>query len=513
MISETTNLDSLIRTLDKLQVQRQPLKPHAIKDLAEPDKILYATLLVMLMTNQPITENQTRLLGMLLSCMGLEDDLQPLYANIPNIDKNSVLAFCELCDANDLAVSFLMDALTLCRLDNPLSDAQSKSLSELVNLLELDATTLTDVLHLSNTVLGEEVEISADTDDETITTLTKVRLDFDYDKLKPWHEFGYQPLRDEEQLTKELDGGKWLVDKPLHAYSAFSLSNATVLFSSQASLTVDVAEKNERSSELIKFNNCQVIQANMNFIGKPNNNLQIKGCNFINSSMSIESLNINIVNSIFTGDKIYNHSQNYLSLEKFNVLIVNSCIFKNCPKAALLTKGYGRNFWGNNEKSNISITNSIFNNCGNSELDHAGAIIISEMGELSLNIEKCDFIDNKSQNGSDIKFNEDWVSEYKEIKIQDSNFTNNDVALRDFIKSIFAKNIENTNLGFTILNSKFQNTSILVTFYNYNSFKIFNKVSFVNTVVLSNTDREDLVFDQCTFKNPDNQKIIEYNEA
>lgn len=487
MISETTNLDSLIRTLDKLQVQRQPLEPHAIKDLAEPDKILYATLLVMLITNQPITENQTRLLEMLLSCMGLEDDLQPLYANIPNIDKNSVLAFCELCDANDLAVSFLMDALTLCRLDNPLSDAQSKSLSELVNLLELDATSLTDVLHLSNTVLGEEVEISADTDDETITTLTKLRLDFDYDKLKPWHEFGYNLVTLDKLKTGALEG-IWLLCGEFELNNDLELNKAIIIFANNSFLRV--------VTDNLTLNQCKLIFPKLETSNV--NNLNILDSSIINGCVNLyQSQNIILNNTKILLNK---YNVNYKNLSEFVVKNFSNMQISSCNVSMFNSSGLNIE-----SGSNLEITNVIFKIESN-EIHQYKALKLSRINNYNLTDSLFNF---KNSNiyciYDDIQSGKKYITNTKFIYV--GNRAEDSVLDKTNYPNIHISSYNNSSDHILFDNCSFIEISIhLITEKTRRTF--INSDFIESQVSINNTTISKSVFENCNFQAENLKEII-----
>lgn len=507
MAEMRTSLDAFLATLDDLQVLREPLQPHVISQLPDPEKKLYATLLTMLITNQPINDGQVRLFGMLLSSMGLEPDLQPLYANIQNIDKASVLKFCQMCDTHDLAISFLMDALTLCRLDNALSESQVKSISELINLLKLDATDLIGVLHLSDVVLGERVTVTKDTDKQVISHLTKLRLNFDYEKLKPWHEFGYQPIRDESQIKAGLDGGLWLIDKPLSLYSNVVLNNATVLFIKQGSLSVDAKDfEIVDNNEVVKVSGCQIIGANISIVGSNNINQEVTINNtaFVNSTITCKNLGVlKVENSIFTGDKSHNLAQDYLVLDQVKNLDLEGCSFINCPQTALL-------FENNGLYSKYIIKNTLFSHCGDIEGDKAGAINVNEgLRAEDFMVKACEFIDNRSNKGADINIGYSVAG--GQLNIEDSRFINTNTELESSIKSIFIGDQNHKEKGVLIVNSQFENTSLLVKYWGSNyPYRTYQGVTFKNTTVVSDSTRENIIFDKCVFNNPNKPNLIEY---
>lgn len=526
-----TSLDAFLATLDDLQVLRAPLQPHTISQLSKPEKKLYATLLTMLITNQPINDGQVRLFGMLLSSMGLEPDLQPLYANIQSIDKASVLKFCQMCDTHDLAISFLMDALTLCRLDNALSESQVKSISELINLLKLDATDLIEVLHLSNVVLGERVTVTKDTDQQVISHLTKLRLNFDYEKLKPWHEFGYQPIRDESQIKAGLDGGLWLIDKPLSLYSNVVLNNATILFIKQGSLSVDAKDfESVDNNKVVKVNGCQMIGANISIVGlipkvsgrmnmyggfgtvapKPtprNQKINISHTTFVNSTITCESIGIlKIEDTIFTGAKSHNLWKDYLVLDSVENLDLDGCSFTNCPQTALL-------FENNDKYSKYIIKNTLFSQCGNTESNKAGAINVNEgLCAEDFMVKACEFVDNRSNKGADINIGYSIYGGQLNLNIEDTCFINTNTELEPSIKSIFipSQNYNNAEKGVLIVNSQFENTSLLVKYCSSSyPYCTYQGVTFKNTTVVSNSTDENRVFDKCVFNNPNKPNLVE----
>ncbi|MBU5618067.1 hypothetical protein KPY62_13395, partial [Psychrobacter sp. TAE2020] len=279
----STSLDKLLHDLNNLQIKRRPLQPHVTQTLNEPDKLLYATVLVTLLTNQDISDAQSRLLAMLLDSMAMTNDVQKLYANIPKLDIEQLKLFCELCDKHSLGASFLMDVLTLCRLDKALNEQQSKSLSELVSLLSLDETALLTILHLSNKVLGDMISPTAKLSETKIEELSKLKIDFDYQSLKPWHEFSYQVMTLDD-LIKGITTGDWIVLEQQNVNEDIIIKNATILFAINSKININ----GSKSKKLSFIKDCNLINASINY--NKSQKINIDNSFFLNSNLMFSSV-------------------------------------------------------------------------------------------------------------------------------------------------------------------------------------------------------------------------------
>lgn len=488
-----TSLDKLLHDLDNLQIKRRPLQPHVIQILSQPDKVLYATVLVTLLTNQDISEAQSRLLAMLLDSMAMTNNLQKIYANIPKLDIEQLKIFCELCDKHSLGASFLMDVLTLCRLDKALNEQQSKSLSELVSLLGLDETALLTILHLSNKVLGDTITPGAELSEAKIKELSRLGIYFDYESLKPWHEFSYQVMTI-ATLKQGMCAGDWIVLEEHNIEEGIIIKNANIVFTKNASININ----GNSGSSVLSIKYSSLINANIKSINL--DIISIENSLILDSELIFKGINkIKLYDSsLFSFKNIMSHYA--INVEDIVDIHIDTCNF-------YLRNSNGLIFRSPYAKININNSDFIMSSSNNEDKKY-NALFFSDTTSYSIN--NCQFttedshqyfIKDSSNRGCKNILESNFTCKDDRVFVQDKQIENNlyicsDQDSRDFI--IFR-------------NCKFEN--VLSYFNISNTRTLFYNSSFVNSIVCNNiTDNESNLFSNCNIKNKDKPiiKKIEY---
>ena len=189
--ASSLNVTALLHTLDALKLERLPLPAHFAANCDEHGRETYATqLAALLLAGVEISAEQSRLFKLLLASLKLGDIQAQLFERALALDADAMREFFRVVDENELTTSLFMDALVLCRLSGPLTDAQHQLLSELADLLKLPEADLPVIANLAAITLGLPCEAD-------------IPFLFDYSKVNAWSEFLTRPL-EEEHRFKEL---------------------------------------------------------------------------------------------------------------------------------------------------------------------------------------------------------------------------------------------------------------------------------------------------------------------
>lgn len=462
-------LTNLIKDMDALQLTRRPLQPHAISEqLNTQQKQLYASMLIAILVSQTISQSQSRLLMLLLHSMGLADDPAPLYDMVNQLNKQELQIFCEMCDQYQLAPCFLMDVLVLCRLDTELNNDQQQSIAELISLLSVSKHTVTDVLQLANEVINPQtLESIMATNEMPDDMPTPLYIEFDYDLLKPWHEFSYQPLS-VAQLQEPITHGKWLITDPLEINKECEITQALILFGSKGVLNI-------HNHGLI-VSNSYLQSAAINFNG---NNATLSNLTVCDAQLNLNSSELTIIDSKFFA---YNDTfKEAVIYYPHGILNIKNSYFSTMDRTAIY-----------NEFGEFNLYNCHFIS-NNKELN---TIFIAESTQF--NCDKSTFKDNSSGGGIRVK------SRRGIYKITDCIFDGN----YKHNSSICVDQLDNDDSDYIeIEKSSFINTKLWLRFDRGRRWTINNSL-FKNASVHSNSDECNL-FNNCDFDNGDLPKLLQ----
>jgi len=155
MNSHHFDLPRLLRDTDALKVEMFPLPPHFAIACDEYTRLCHASAVAAtLLADQPISEMAGRLFDMLLTSLGLAERRSTVWQMAADLNRDSLREFLQAVQQHQLASSFMLDVLVLCRLDGPLSQPQLTLLSELAELLQLSEDDLLALTFWAAKVLG-----------------------------------------------------------------------------------------------------------------------------------------------------------------------------------------------------------------------------------------------------------------------------------------------------------------------------------------------------------------------
>lgn len=155
MNSHHFDLPRLLRDTDALKVEMFPLPPHFAIACDEYTRLCHASAVAAtLLADQPISEMAGRLFDMLLTSLGLAERRSTVWQMAADLNRDSLREFLQAVQQHQLASSFMLDVLVLCRLDGPLSQPQLTLLSELAELLQLPEDELLVLTFWAAKVLG-----------------------------------------------------------------------------------------------------------------------------------------------------------------------------------------------------------------------------------------------------------------------------------------------------------------------------------------------------------------------
>lgn len=343
-MTKQLNLSSLLKDMDMLQVERNPLPEHFVAQFDQHTRELYATMLAaIILVDSSVSDNKARLFNMLLTSLKLEGTQAKMFGQAQAIDRDKLRDFCRVCDEHGVGVSFFADALILCRLDNPIADKQSQILSQWVTLLNLS---------------NEDVEVAVYVATATLGLTCKPVTDVSYDFLRfsVWESYTAIPLN----LTTLKQGvrlGRWLVDEILHADFNWSIENAQLIFSKDAEIKTsgnfEITIKNSKiKTPKFTFNGLKSINIEHSHIfGEYDEKNEITVFSIknhdIDGTVILKHLKVNTIGarSFYTN---------------FGKISVHECSFIKCGNPKLIGGALCIN---NQENTKWSITNSKFNKC------------------------------------------------------------------------------------------------------------------------------------------------------
>lgn len=155
MNSHHPDLPRLLRDTDALKLEIFPLPSHYARPCVEYVRLCYASVLAAtLLSEQHVSEAEGRLFDMLLTSLDLAERSTTVWQMAAALNQDSLREFLQTVQQQQLAASFMLDALVLCRLDGSLSQQQLTLLSELAELLKLPEDALLVLTFWASKVLG-----------------------------------------------------------------------------------------------------------------------------------------------------------------------------------------------------------------------------------------------------------------------------------------------------------------------------------------------------------------------
>ena len=163
-----TNIASKLKTkLSNVKPLLDPLPASYLADkLDDHNKNIYATLLsAVILSKGSITDNESRMLSMLLSRLGLDGDISRYFSQIDDISENQILEFAKVLNNDDERLSFIFDCLLASRCDKPLTNEQVEVINNLCNLWKFSENDIHLMVFWVSEILGITNNLSANNDD------------------------------------------------------------------------------------------------------------------------------------------------------------------------------------------------------------------------------------------------------------------------------------------------------------------------------------------------------------
>ena len=163
-----TNIASKLKTkLSNVKPLLDPLPASYLADkLDEHNKNIYATLLsAVVLSKGSITDNESRMLSMLLNRLGLDGDISRYFSQIDDISENQILEFAKVLNNDDKRLSFIFDCLLASRCDKPLTNEQVEVINNLCNLWKFSENDIHLMVFWVSEILGITNNLSANNDD------------------------------------------------------------------------------------------------------------------------------------------------------------------------------------------------------------------------------------------------------------------------------------------------------------------------------------------------------------
>lgn len=163
-----TNIASKLKTkLSNVKPLLDPLPTSYLADkLDDHNKNIYATLLsAVVLSKGSITDNESRMLSMLLSRLGLDGDISRYFSQIDDISENQILEFAKVLNNDDERLSFIFDCLLASRCDKPLTNEQVEVINDLCNLWKFSENDIHLMVFWVSEILGITNNLSANNDD------------------------------------------------------------------------------------------------------------------------------------------------------------------------------------------------------------------------------------------------------------------------------------------------------------------------------------------------------------
>ncbi|WP_298723070.1 hypothetical protein [uncultured Oceanisphaera sp.] len=322
-LDKCLNIQQVLGLLDNIKLKHFSLPAHTIAELADHERELYFSLLaLLLLAGGNISANQHRLLQLLLPAIGLTGKLPALMARAQKISQEDLETGIELLKEKELAKTFIVDALVLCRLEQPLNQDQCRILAELVALLGLHQADMEHLAQVAALILG-------------LPQTEELPSDFNPDPLKLdcWEEFLYRELT-AEHLQAGIHNGYWRVSAPLNIDFPFVVNNTEVYFSENGRLNI-------KTTNEIKINNTTFTNPVIKVNGTENLNFSLYNCTLkgeYSTSKKTTALTLNKVASKFEHTDFETKNSRALRIIDGSIEI-NECNFNNCGHPDLVGGG------------------------------------------------------------------------------------------------------------------------------------------------------------------------------
>ncbi len=335
------NFKNWMSTFDTLNnTNVKPFEKHIVADLLSAhEKNIYTSLhTAFLLFNGSITDEQERLYQFWLSAISEGLCLSDVIGQAQDLHSEKLKEAVELVKEKDLFVHLLLDILVFCRLDGGLSHELKQILNEWCQYLAVEQAVITDVVTISDHILGIDNEAPIKATDTVIKVIAN----------PIWSEFYMQELT--KEMLPNVKNGVWRLSENLEDVSG------------------DIVIENA----IVVFNNASSIQCS-------SVTLKISESNLINPIFNCASLDLDISNSSLSGNYPENNETTVIDAK-----IVKSSNVKNSVFNTVNARTFN---YTNNENTTPSFGNVTFEKCGNKMI--LGGVIYHKS---NVKFNQCQFI-------------------------------------------------------------------------------------------------------------------------
>ena len=171
MNSKNEVFSNLMQTLDAAKIKLNSLPKHYLGDKFDTrTKKLYASLLgSVMLSNNRVSDIEHRLFTMLLASLDIDVKVDQYLSNLDTLEVQELF---EQLESDDEKQVLLFDSLLLTRCNSPLTTEQVKLISELSDLLSIDADDLIYTVYWAGKVLGIDIDLKLENEELFIQEFT-----------------------------------------------------------------------------------------------------------------------------------------------------------------------------------------------------------------------------------------------------------------------------------------------------------------------------------------------------
>lgn len=149
------NNAKLWRDVDALKPEFFQLRTHALAQRDLHTREIYATVLAaILLVDGQVSENESRLFGMLVTSLQLGDIQGRLFQQASGLNKDGLREFFRMIGEAKAESCFVLDAFILCRIDGNLSEQPAQLLAEFLEFFQLPDHELEVLIFWASKILG-----------------------------------------------------------------------------------------------------------------------------------------------------------------------------------------------------------------------------------------------------------------------------------------------------------------------------------------------------------------------
>lgn len=450
---------NLLKDLDQLKLERYPLPAHYAMKADSHAREVYAVFLAgVLLSGERISDNQTRLFQMLLASLSLENSQASLYERAKKTDQDLLREFFRIIDEHDLAQSFLVDAVVLCRIEHELTEQQVILFSEIADSLKITIHQMDELMALVAIILG-------------LPSDKAFSADYNYSKSCVWDDYLYKPLTI-QGLMDGLTPGPWFLDHAIEVETTWQLNGVRLKFIKEGSITT-------KTSGVIKIKKSNLNKPKLSFHGQ---------------------VDLNVFSSTICGRYDEEDKATAITLDEISkASIVKVCFLTENARSMLV------------KNTSIRIGDCTFERCGNKNVI-GGAIAAHGCDEYDFKVLDSNFVNCISRLGLAVRIDVIKKSSFSSSKFKQENLNLKNVDNENFKEYYF----DNTSVfsdevtGDVVINNcEFNGASIRLGQIIHGERSMVGFFGGINVVEIANS----IMHDSVTFVNSDFLSKINFHDC